>query len=92
MGHLLKIFGTLSLLLTLIAAYGQGKQDISFEFYGGMFHSTLDTSVVVAAPELSTASIKQAYDRLNSGDYQPIIDSLLAYKKSWTLTIGYIIN
>lgn len=85
MGHLLKIFGTLSLLLTLIAAYGQGKQDISFEFYGGMFHSTLDTSVVVAAPELSTASIKQAYDRLNSGDYQPIIDSLLAYKKKLDL-------
>lgn len=85
MGHLLKIFGTLSLLLTLIAAYGQGKQGISFEFYGGMFHSTLDTSVVVAAPELSTASIKQAYDRLNSGDYQPIIDSLLAYKKKLDL-------
>lgn len=85
MGHLLKIFGTLSLLLTLNVAYGQGKQDISFEFYGGMFHSTLDTSVVVAAPELSTASIKQAYDRLNSGDYQPTIDSLLAYKKKLDL-------
>ena len=85
MGHLLKIFGTLSLMCTLSTSYSQGKQDISFEFYGGIFHTTLDTSVVVIAPELSKTSIKQAYSRLNSGDYQPIIDSLLAYKKKLEL-------
>ncbi|WP_316748489.1 hypothetical protein [Pedobacter gandavensis] len=85
MGHFLKIFGTLSLLLTLSNTYGQQKQDVSFEFYGGVFHANLDTSIIVAAPELSAASIKQAYQRLNSGDYQPIIDSLLAYKKKQEL-------
>lgn len=85
MGHLLKIFGTLSLALALSTSYGQRKQDISFDFYGGQFHTTLDTSLIVAAPELSAASIKRAYQQLNSGDYQPIIDSLQAYKNKLEL-------
>lgn len=85
MGHFLKIFGTLSLLLMLGNTYGQQKQDISFEFYGGSFHSSMDSSIVVQAPELSQPSVKNAYQRLNSGNYQPIVDSLLAYKNKLEL-------
>ncbi|MBB2147720.1 hypothetical protein [Pedobacter gandavensis] len=81
MGHLLRIFGTLLLLLTLSTSYGQHKRAVSFEFYGGVFYTIFDTSIVVPAPVLSAAAIKQAYLCLNSGAYQPVLDSLLAYKK-----------
>jgi hypothetical protein len=85
MDRLFKIFGTLFLTLTLTTANGQGKQGIAFEFYQGTFNTEIDASVVVPAPELSEQSIRSAYQRLNSGDYQPIIDSLLAYRKRYEL-------
>jgi hypothetical protein len=85
MDRIFKIFGTLFLMLTLTNAFGQGKQGIAFEFYQGTFNTEIDTSVIVPAPELSEQSIKSAYKRLNAGDYQPIIDSLLAYRKKYEL-------
>lgn len=85
MDRLFKIFGTLFLMFTLTNVYGQGKQWISFEFYEGVFNTTIDTSVLVSAPELSQQSIKSAYERLNTGDYRAVIDSLLAYRKKYEL-------
>ncbi|GAA4333226.1 hypothetical protein GCM10023149_39860 [Mucilaginibacter gynuensis] len=81
MDRLFKIFGTVLLLLTLTTTYGQDKRSFSIDFYDGTFNAEINTNMVVTAPaELKPADIKAFYSSINQSAYQPLMDSLLAYK------------
>lgn len=85
MSRLFSIFGTLCLMVTLGHTYGQGKQQISFELYDGTFNTTIDSTMIIVSPGLSAQAIAAAYQQLNSGNYQPLVDSLLTYRKKHEL-------
>jgi hypothetical protein len=82
MGRLLKIFGTLILLLATQLAYSQtSSYNISFEFYNDTFNLEVDSSIIVNVPtELSEQYIKSSYNKVNAGKYSSIIKTLTAYK------------
>ena len=82
MGRLLKIFGTLILLLATHFAYSQNNSyNISFEFYNDTFNVEVDSSIIVNAPtELSEQYIKASYNKANAGKYSSIIKTLTDYK------------
>ncbi|RWY49522.1 hypothetical protein EPL05_18455 [Mucilaginibacter gilvus] len=62
------------------------EQRICFEFYNGTFNSQIDKALVLDMPaQLSPASVKDFYKQLNAGNYQPVIDSLTAYKNRYEL-------
>ncbi len=87
MGRLLKIFGTVILLLTTQLVYSQGNSyNISFEFYNDTFNLEVDSSIIVNTPtELSEQYIKSSYNKLNAGKYSSIIKTLTAYKEKHQL-------
>lgn len=87
MGRLLKIFGTLVLLLATQLVYSQGNSyNISFEFYNDTFNIEVDSSIIVSSPtELSEQYIKASYDKANAGKYASIINTLTAYKEKHQL-------
>lgn len=82
-----KIYFTclVGLLLSFTNARAQ-EQRICFEFYNGTFNSQIDKSLVLPVPaKLSQVLVKDFYRQINAGDYQPIIDSLTAYKNRYQL-------
>lgn len=87
MNRLLKIFGTLCLILTIQQSYGQQSgYNISFGFYNDTFNLEVDPSVIVGnETELSKQTIIAYYDQVNEGKYQLILDKLLQYKKAHEL-------
>lgn len=61
-------------------------QQYNFEFYNDSFNLKVDSSIVLEnKTELSTAYISAAYDKLNAGKYQPIVDTLVNYQKKKNL-------
>jgi hypothetical protein len=61
-------------------------QRICFEFYNGTFNSQIDRRLILdVSAQLSQASVKGFYRQLNAGNYQPVIDSLTAYKNRYEL-------
>ncbi|MGV3704568.1 MAG: hypothetical protein ACO1NU_04240 [Arcticibacter sp.] len=64
------------------AAFAQsGSQQYCFEFYEGTYNLEADQSIHVPAPQkLSPAAIRSFYFALNNARYQPMIDSMLAYR------------
>lgn len=87
MNRLLKIFGTLCLLLPMQLTSGQGTgYNISFEFYNDTFNLQVDSSIVVDhTTSLTKQTILAYYDRVNQGKYQAVLDTLLTFKKSHQL-------
>lgn len=86
MNILRKVFATFSLLLCLSIAFGQEKmRKLSFDFYSGPFHTSLDEAMLVPIPGLSQEAIKSAFRTLNDSHYQPLVDSLLAYREKYEL-------
>jgi hypothetical protein len=87
MNRLLKIFGTLCLLLTMEQSYGQAKgYNISFEFYNDTFNLSIDSSIIVSNQKtLSEQTVKSYYAKLNNGKYLAVVDTLLSYKKTHQL-------
>ncbi|HXH98790.1 MAG TPA: hypothetical protein VNI52_00870 [Sphingobacteriaceae bacterium] len=70
-----------------MASYSQDKgQKFCFEFCGNTFNADLPANVVVDFSQpLSEQSVKSFYSALNCGNYQPLIQSLLAYKEKYQL-------
>lgn len=87
MGRMLKIFGTFLLLCTAGSLYGQrNSYNVSFEFYNDVFNYEIDSSIIVDPPSvLSELYIRSCYNRVSSGKYTSIIDTLTAYKKKHQL-------
>ncbi|SOD15282.1 hypothetical protein SAMN06297358_2269 [Pedobacter xixiisoli] len=83
--YLLKRYGLTFLLAMLINifAFATAKAQLySFEFYNDTFNIALDSSISIPQKfGLNTESIANVYDKLEKGNYQPIIDSLISYKR-----------
>jgi hypothetical protein len=70
----------LGLLLSFTWARAQEKR-ICIDFYGSTFNSQIDNALILDVPtQLSQASVKGFYNKINAGNYQPVLDSLTAYK------------
>lgn len=82
-----KLFLASLMLLILTDTFGQGKQQrLCFEFYNGTFNSQIDSALLAVVPQhLSAKDVRVFYNRLDNGNYQPLIDSLLAYKQRFDL-------
>ncbi|RYE12876.1 MAG: hypothetical protein EOP51_30780, partial [Sphingobacteriales bacterium] len=68
--------------LTLTATYSQSKRPaLSFDFYSGNFKVNTDSSLFITIPEiLAEKDVKTFYATISKANYQPVVDSLLAYK------------
>nr|WP_242696262.1 hypothetical protein [Longitalea luteola] len=73
------------LLISLVVRPTTGLgQAIQFDFCGEMISFDFEKNIVPNAPDLSTAAaIISFYKRLDSEDYDPIINALLAYKNKF---------
>jgi hypothetical protein len=85
--RLTHVFFTFLLLITTTYVYAQrNDQRICFEFYGGTFNSGIDEGLMVNVTEkLSPQIIRSFYEKANGSNYQPLIDSLTAYKQKHQL-------
>ncbi|MCO5934915.1 hypothetical protein NAF17_05135 [Mucilaginibacter sp. RB4R14] len=80
-----RILFTMLLMLPFAIANAQG-QEVRVDFYKDPFTIKVDRSVLVnMQQQLSADVIKKNYNTVNTGNYQPIIDSLLAYKQKHQL-------
>lgn len=63
--------------------YGKaGVLHLQYDFYGHSVDIQADSSIVVGFDEVpSPESVKAFYERVNSGDYQPIVKELLRIKQ-----------
>lgn len=78
---------SIALLALSISGYSQGvNKQVCFEFYDKVFNLQFDHSIIIDAPDsLSTHAVKQFYNKINEGNYQPIVDSLTNYKNKHQL-------
>jgi hypothetical protein len=59
---------------------------VCFEFYDNVFNLQFEKSIIVDLPEwLSEQSVKLFYKKINEGNYQSIVDSLINYKEKHQL-------
>ncbi len=78
------------ILFTLFSVYGTaaislpeaGRLEVDFNFCGTPIRFEAERSVVVNFEgPLNAESIRSFYNALNAGDYQPVLDALLDYKR-----------
>ncbi|PRY50319.1 hypothetical protein B0I27_10940 [Arcticibacter pallidicorallinus] len=63
-----------------------GSDQYCFEFYESTYNLEVDRSVHILSPlELKPSSITAFYTLLNGSKYQPIVDSMLAYRARYQL-------
>ncbi|PJJ83140.1 hypothetical protein [Mucilaginibacter auburnensis] len=77
----------LLLIITFPSAFGQSNEKrLCFEFYEGTFNSEVSSAFLPEVPQvLSQQTVKQFYNTANASTYQPLVDSLLAFKKRYKL-------
>lgn len=82
MNHLLKIFGSLCLILALQQAHGQQPgYYTSFDFYNDTFNLEVDSSIIVGnSTALTEQYINTCYEKVSKGRYMDIVNTLLTYK------------
>ncbi|MEO7215921.1 hypothetical protein [Mucilaginibacter sp.] len=87
MYRLTKTYFTCLVVFTLCCLNARAdEQRICFEFYNGTFNSQIDKALILDVPaQLSQTAVKDFYKQLNAGNYQPVIDSLTAYKNRYEL-------
>ncbi|KAA8476573.1 hypothetical protein BDE36_4298 [Arcticibacter tournemirensis] len=87
MCRLFKKTGIVLLLLTTINAFGQrGSRLFCIDFYEGTINLELDSSLLIEVPaNPSEASVLSFYRKIKTSRYQPVIDTLLAYKQKLQL-------
>ena len=73
----------LSALLMILCSFTKVKGQMrSFEFYGHTFNIDVDPNIILKNKvEFNTEHISSAYHTLELSNYQPIIDTLLAFQK-----------
>lgn len=82
---ILLLGGIFSINLTQ-AQSSETRQNLHFIFCGNSIDIPVNHSVIVPfSADPSKESIQSFYNQLNSGDYQPVIDTLLAYKEMYGL-------
>lgn len=65
------------------ATFAQGEaRRYSFEFYEGTYNLETDGSIHIPAPkQLNARAIRRFYSALDSANYKPVLDSMLAYRE-----------
>ena len=85
MNRLKVLFFTLLLYTGLPGLQGQVKK-LPVDFYGHTFYIVTDGTLALDLPkDPSQAAVKKEYTTLHASNYQPLIDSLLAYKQKYLL-------
>jgi len=80
---LLRTVAIVSLLLTFSTVSAQRH---SFEFYEATFNFEADSSMLTELDhELNAKSVIKFYEKLNAGNYPPLIAALTAYKEKYKL-------
>jgi hypothetical protein len=87
MFRIVQFLGIIPLLFILTIAFGQDKgADLRFDFYSDTFKVEADSSIFIATPRVITSTdVKAFYTAINKAGYQPLVDSLLAYKEKHQL-------
>lgn len=77
----------LLLIITFPLAFGQSNDKrLCFEFYEGTFNSEVSAQFLTnVQPVLTQQAVKQFYTTANASNYQPLVDSLLSFKKRYKL-------
>jgi len=77
-----QVFGLTLMMMCFTSSYGQvTDKRFCFEFYDNVFNVHFERSVIIDAPEvLSDQAVKQFYSEINSGNYRPVLDCLIAYR------------
>jgi hypothetical protein len=85
MKRLLSFFVGLILIVLAHTANAQGKE-IHVDFYKNTFRANVDSTVLVNLPQpLTEQGFKESYISISKTNYQPLVDSLLAYKTKYQL-------
>ncbi|MEO6149576.1 MAG: hypothetical protein ABIN95_07620, partial [Mucilaginibacter sp.] len=87
MRRIVQLFGILLLSLTLTASHSQSKRRaLAFDFYSSNFKADADSSLFINVPQiLAEKDVKAFYTAISKANYQPVVDSLLAYKYKYRL-------
>jgi hypothetical protein len=77
-----QVFGLTLMMMVFTLSYGQdADKRFCFEFYDNVFNVCFERSVIIDAPEVLTdQAVKQFYSEINSGNYRPVLDSLITYR------------
>lgn len=74
------------ILVLTVTCSNVTAQNYSFEFYNGTFNFELDkSSRIDVSDSLSNQTVNSFYTSINQSNYQPVLASLLAYKKKYQL-------
>jgi hypothetical protein len=85
MKRLISFFVGLILIVLAHTANAQGKE-IYVDFYKNTFRANVDSTVLVNLPQpLTEQGFKESYISISKTNYQPLVDSLLAYKTKYQL-------
>jgi hypothetical protein len=85
MKRLISFFVGLILIVLAHTANAQGKE-IHVDFYKNTFRANVDSTVLVNLPQpLTEQGFKESYISISKTNYQPLVDSLLAYKTKYQL-------
>jgi hypothetical protein len=84
MSRLLKMTVIVLLFFIVAPCNAQDKShQVSFEFYNKVFNIHVDSSIVLVAPIiLSKEYVDASYDKLNSGRYKDVLDTLISFKNA----------
>ncbi len=87
MCRLFRQIGSILLLLTTMSSFGQGRSQLfCIDFYEGVINLEIDSSLIIDVPSTpSEASVLSFYRTINTARYQPLADTLMAYKQKYQL-------
>lgn len=76
----------LMMLLLLAFSEKSSSQNYAFQFYDETFNFKVEPSINIEFKDsISQSAVKSFYQKLNSGNYHSVLDTLLAYKKDHLL-------
>jgi hypothetical protein len=82
----LQSFFVVLMLVVFAHTVNAQEKEIHVDFYKNTFRANIDSAVLVNLPQpLAEQGFKESYNSISKTNYQPLIDSLLAYKTKYQL-------
>jgi hypothetical protein len=82
----LQSFFVVLMLVVFAHTVNAQEKEIHVDFYKYTFRANIDSAVLVNLPQpLAEQGFKESYNSISKTNYQPLIDSLLAYKTKYQL-------
>jgi hypothetical protein len=82
----LQSFFVVLMLVVFAHTVNAQEKEIYVDFYKNTFRANIDSTVLVNLPQpLAEQGFKESYNSISKTNYQPLIDSLLAYKTKYQL-------